>query len=371
VGKSHTFCISDSIYASAAIASMRTYYFMRSGINMEEKYLGKFARPAGHPDDTCYYHPSSGRSEGYKASSKGWYDAGDYGKYIVNAAVSAGTMLALHELLPDVYTDGTLNIPESGNGINDLLDEIRFELDWMLTMQDDDGGVFHKLTALGHDGISMPHETHSKRYFIGKSTAATLDFAALTAQAARIYKTVDEEFSETCIQAATRAYEWATKNPEEYFTNPPDVGTGPYNDKIVDEEFFWAAAELWCSTKEESYYEIIKPDLGKITFRLEESWRNYLDNIGYYSLIASNTLNEQDRTLLEKGLIHLADSLQETAINNAYDIPVARFVWGSNSDILNNAIIQLMAHYVSGKQKYLDAASMFTNYVFGKKCYRI
>jgi endoglucanase len=365
-GNSYPFSISNSIYSEASIASLRTYYFMRTAIDMEEKFLGKFARPAGHPDDTCYFHPSSGRTEGFKSSPKGWYDAGDYGKYVINASIATGTMIAVHEIFPDYYPDGSLNIPESGNGINDMLDEMRFEFDWVLTMQDDDGGVFHKLTSLRHDGITMPHETHSKRYFIGKSTAASLDFAAMFSQASRIYKDIDTEFSEICLKSAKRAYNWALANPEEYFSNPKGIGTGGYGDKILDEEFFWAAAELFATTGEAEYYSVIESDLGSITFRLEESWRNYVDNIGYYSLLSSDKLSEEDRSIIEEGLINLADSLQERAVQNGYDIPVKRFVWGSNSDVLNHAIIQLYAHHVSGDMKYLNAAITMTDYIFGK-----
>ncbi|MDA3824238.1 MAG: glycoside hydrolase family 9 protein [Bacteroidales bacterium] len=366
-GVSTTFEISNSIYSKAAIESLRSFYFMRSGIDMEEKYLGKFARPAGHPDDTCYFHPSTGKTEGFKASPKGWYDAGDYGKYVINAAIATGTMLAVHETNPYYYPDGSLNIPESGNGINDLLDELKFEFDWVLTMQDDDGGVFHKMTSLFHDGITMPHETHSKRFFIGKSTAASLDFAAMLAQASRSYKDTDADFSGQCLEAAEKAYQWALDHPEEYYAgNPEGIGTGAYNDVILDEEFFWAAAELFSTTGDQKYYETIKPDLGNITFRLEESWRNYVDNIGYYSLLNSDEISRDDWLIIEKSLLNLADSLQERAVQNAYDIPVKRFVWGSNSDITNNAIIQIFAHHVSGDEKYLNAAVMMTDYIFGK-----
>jgi len=182
---------------------------MRASMEMEEQYLDKFSRKAGHPDDTCYYHETTGYSEGFRSSPGGWYDAGDYGKYIVNASISTGTMLVLYEMFPDVFSDGTLNIPEKNNGRNDMLDELKYEFDWALTMQDDDGGVFHKLTSLVHDGITMPHKTLSKRYIFAKSTAASLDFAAMLAQASRLYRSYDPEFSSSCLDAAIRAYEWS------------------------------------------------------------------------------------------------------------------------------------------------------------------
>lgn len=317
-------------------------------MDMDEEYLGRFSRKGGHPDDTCYYHESTGREGGFRSSPGGWYDAGDYGKYVVNAAISTGTMLSLHELLPDVYADGSLDIPEAGNGINDLLDELRYEFDWVLTMQDEDGGVFHKLTALQHDGVTMPHETLSRRYIIGKSTAASLDFAAMLAQASRIYRLHDPEFSERCLNAAVRAYRWALENPDRYFRNPPDVGTGGYGDRILDEEFFWAAAELFCTTGDTQYYDAILPDLGNIRFRLTESWRNYVDNIGYYFLSMSEHLSDEDRVILQEGILRLADELLEAALDNPYGTPVSHFEWGSNSDVLNTAVVEIIAHHLTG-----------------------
>lgn len=366
LGNSYPFQISDKIYEDAAIDALETFYFMRASMEMEEQYLGKFSRKAGHPDDTCYYHETTGYTEGFISSPGGWYDAGDYGKYIVNASISTGTMLVLYEMYTDVFQDGTLNIPEKNNGKNDLLDELKYEFDWVLTMQDDDGGVFHKLTALRHDGITMPHETLSKRFIFAKSTAASLDFAAMLAQASRIYRSYDPEYSDRCLKAAVRAYEWAIKNPDTYFSNPPGVNTGGYGDRELDEEFFWAAAELFCTTGENKYYETIKPELGNIRFRITESWRNYVDNIGYYSLYLSERLDADDRQLLEKGMIRLADEQLAGAQANPYGISISHFEWGSNSDVLNTAMIQVMAHHITGDRKYLDAAAMFTDYIFGR-----
>ena len=362
VGKSYFFHINPGFYYDPAREALKSFFFMRASMELDEKYVGEFARPMGHPDDTVYYHPSSGYSTGFISSPGGWYDAGDYGKYVVNAAIATGTMLSLYELRPDIFPDGNLN-----NGIPEILDEIRYELDWLLTMQDKDGGVFHKLTSLQHDGITMPHETHSKRFIIGKSTAATLDFSALMAQAGRLFSETDSAFSASCLKASVKAWNWAIANPERYFArNPKGVGTGPYNDVILDEEFFWAAAELFCTTGEEIYYKAINSKIGDIQFRLEESWRNYVDNLGYYSLYLSDRLSAEDRKQLEEGIVRLADSLLEKAKNNPYGIPVERFVWGSNSDVLNTAIIQIFAHKVSGDKKYLEAAAMFSDYIFGR-----
>jgi endoglucanase len=366
IGNSCPFTISEGVYKEAAADALETFYFMRASMEMEEEYLGRFSREMGHPDDTCYFHASTGRSVGFRSSPGGWYDAGDYGKYIVNASITTGTMLVLYEMLPEVFGDGSLNIPESNNGKNDLLDELKYEFNWVLTMQDDDGGVFHKLTPLQFDGITMPHETHSKRYIIGKSTAASLDFAAMLAQASRLYHDYDPVFSSGCLDAAVRAWNWAIANPDKYFFNPPDVSTGMYGDRVLDEEFFWAAAELFCTTGENRYYEVVRPELGNIQFRITESWRNYTDNLGYYSLCLGERLGEDDRQALEDGILKLADELLAAAMANPYGIPVSHFEWGSNSDVLNTAMVVASAHHITGDRKYLDAVAMFTDYIFGR-----
>jgi endoglucanase len=366
-GDSHPFIIGESIYEEAAEAALKSNYFQRCSMPIDETYGGKFARPAGHPDTDCLYHPSTGYESGGKASPGGWYDAGDYGKYIVNAGISVGTMLVLQELYPQSYGDQALNIPESGNGINDLMDEMRYETDWMLTMQDADGGVFHKLTTLRFTGFVMPHETTEQRYFIGKSTAAALNFAATLAMMKRLYAGTDQEYAENCLAAAEKAWNWALEHPEEYFRNPSDVSTGAYGDNELQEEFFWAAAELYITTGNEDYLDHIDGKLDRLTFRIEESWRNYQDNIGYYSLLnPSSPLPTEKKEIITGRLTELADSLGSVVENHPYRIPIDHFIWGSNSDVLNLAMIFAIAHRYTGNEKYLDLAIETVDYIFGK-----
>ena len=243
-GDSYVFKIRDNLYGDVLVAAMKTYYYQRASTALEEKNAGRYARALGHPDQSCSYHPSSGRTDGRRSSPGGWYDAGDYNKYVVNAGVTIGTLLGLAEILPGVLPDGSLNIPESGNGVRDLLDEVRYELSWLLTMQDDDGGVFFKLTTKGFPGFIMPAEDKAERFVVGKSTSSALNFAAIMAQAARIYQNVDKTASDRFLESAERAWNWALKNSNIVYTNPPDIQTGAYSHTKFDNEFFWAAAEL-------------------------------------------------------------------------------------------------------------------------------
>src|SRR5690606_35637774 len=148
---------------------------------------------AGHPDDRVAIHPSAAsatRPAGtFIVAPFGWYDAGDYGKYVVNSGITTGTLLSLLEDYPAAAQRLETNIPESGDGVPDLLDEVLWNLRWMLSMQDPaDGGVYHKLTTASFAGMVMPEAATAQRYVVQKSTPAALNLAAVAAQASRVLR---------------------------------------------------------------------------------------------------------------------------------------------------------------------------------------
>jgi len=364
---SYSFEIKDNIYEPALNAAIKSYYSQRASMAIEETYGGIYKRAAGHPDDACIYHPSSGKSEGTLNSPGGWYDAGDYGKYIVNASLSVGEMLLLLEQFPDAISDGALNIPESGNGISDLWDELKYELDWILTMQDEDGGVYFKLTALGFGGFIMPEAYDLDRYIIGKTTTSTLDFSAVLAQAARLYKNIDPEWSAKALDASKKAWKWAEKNNDITFKNPEDVSTGQYGDSEFSDDFFWAASELFLATKNDMYKSAMAEHKQDYQHQLADSWMHFVRNVGFHSLLENK--DELDAEMSEKlttGHLALADEILQKINAHPYHIALDSFVWGSNSDILNQALILCVAHRISGEEKYLQGAEQITDYIFGK-----
>lgn len=364
---SYPFEIKKDLYEEALNASIKSFYFQRASMAIEETYGGVYERASGHADDKCLYHPSSGKTEGTLNSLGGWYDAGDYGKYIVNAALSVGQMLHLIEQYPNAVKDGTLNIPESGNGIGDLWDELKYELDWMLTMQDDDGGVYHKLTAKNFSGFIMPEAYDLDRYIIGKGTVASLNFAAVLAQASRLYKDIDPEWSATALEAAKKAWIWALANDNIAFSNPKDVRTGEYGDNIFDDDFYWAAAELFITTKDERYLINLKENQQEYKHELTNSWKFFIRNMGFHSLLENKeSLNEELANSLTKGHINLANEILNKVNENPYRIALERYEWGSNSDILNQAMILCIAHRITGEEKYLVGAEQINDYIFGK-----
>ena len=357
---SHEFDVDRNVYSDVSASSVKAFYFHRAGVALEEKHAGIYARPAGHPDTEVFIHQSAAsdsRPEGTRISSpKGWYDAGDYGKYIVNSAITVSTMMSVFEHYPEKTTSLAINIPESGDGTPDLLDEIRWNLDWMLTMQDpEDGGVYHKLTTKSFPGMIMPEMDTDSRWVVMKTTAAALDFAASMAQASRVYEPYDSEFSEKCLDASIKAWEWAQENMDVYYIQPEDISTGAYGQSgtPLDDELFWAATELSITTGEQYEAAIPRP-------MVVPEWRDGA------ALAAMDLLDHQSDAVVKQAFMVLADSLLKEQMNSAYDVSNDTFRWGSSSDFLNQAMVLIYAFKLTGEKAYKDAAQSTFDWVLGK-----
>lgn len=365
--RSASFEISSELYKEALDASIKSFYFQRASMPIDGSYGGHFRRAAGHPDTALSFHPSTGKTEGTLDSPGGWYDAGDYGKYVVNAAITMGQMLNLVELYPGAIADERLNIPESGNGVSDLLDEIAYELNWVLSMQDDDGGAFHKLTAPHFGGFIMPEDYELERLIIGKGTAASLDFAAVMAQASRVYRDIDPVWAEALLLSAEKAWLWSVENPEIYFRNPEGVSTGQYDDILLSDEFYWAAAELYISTGREEFLNYLLENEEPYIHQETNSWKYFIRNMGFHTLLVNRDQIDPDLAAsLTKKHLELSDRILQKLDSIPYHVGIDHFEWGSNSDVLNQAMILCLAHQISGKQEYLDGAILSTDYIFGK-----
>ncbi|MDG5815657.1 glycoside hydrolase family 9 protein [Chitinispirillales bacterium ANBcel5] len=360
---SRDFVISEDPYKELSIASLRSFYFQRVSIDLLPEYAGIYARPMGHRDESIgrFYDGATG---GPISSPKGWYDAGDYGKYVVNSGITTYTLLLLYQHFPEYFKDLSLNIPESGNTTPDILDEIRWNLDWMFTMQDIDGGVFHKLTPLGFDGRVMPHESTQERFVFQKSTAAALNFAAVMAKTSRIFTPFDKTFADECLEAAKRAFAWAQANPEIYFTeNPEGSNTGMYDDTYVEDEFYWAAAELYASTDSSEYHSYLLT----IPTLTTPDWQG-TGGLGLYTILSNDSkFDSTVISLARDRLLLLADTLLDNQQNGyIVSMEVPDFVWGSNSVAANQGIALLHAYYVTSDPKYLNAAFNQIDYLLGR-----
>lgn len=351
-------------------ALIKSYYMARASEPILEKYAGQYARPAGHPDDKVIIHASAAsreRPEGTTiASPGGWYDAGDYGKYIVNSSITTYTLLHLYELFPDYLKKLELNIPESGNTVADVLDETLVNLRWMLSMQDpNDGGVYHKLTTKRFCGMVMPDKDTKDRYVVMKTTAATLDFAATMAKAARILKNENKELQrlgEQCIEAAKKAWTWSIANPNVLYAQPKDISTGQYDDKHIEDEWFWAATEMYLTTGDKVYKKKIRFENQKF---MRPEWRR-VNTLGLYSMLTNTKIAQGlNTTTAKQQILKLADKLYMQYTDAAYKISIQKFPWGSNGEVMNDGMLLINAYLLSNDTKYLEAADAGVGYVLG------
>ncbi len=375
VAESAPFSIATNAYQAVSAAALKAFYFNRASTALLETHAGIYQRAAGHPDTNIFIHASAAdatRPEGTVVSApKGWYDAGDYNKYVVNSGITTYTLLAAFKRFPAYFTAQSVNIPESGDAVPDILNEAMWNLEWMLAMQDpNDGGVYHKLTSKGFNGFEMPEADKSERYLVQKTTAATLDFAAVMAAASRIYADYETQFpglSTKMLAASKSAWNWAKAHPTAYYNQPTDIQTGGYGDNNVSDEFFWAAAELYISTADDSYYTAMKP--AETTADIP-GWGG-VKSLGWVSLAQNldSLTAAADKTLVKTRLDEVAAGIVTKKAQSAYGVSLEQgdFYWGSNSGALNQALMLLEAYQLdTTKLAYRQAAQALFDYVLGR-----
>lgn len=374
---SYNFKISTDAFKDVYYKSLKGFYFQRCGMTLEHTYAGVYYHPICHNSDGTF-HTTTGRT-GTKNTTKGWHDAGDYGKYIVNAGISAGSLLLAYETFPGMFNQDDLNIPESGNGIPDILDEVRYELDWFFKMQDTSGGVFFKVTKTNFESFIMPHNDSGIRYIYQISSTATADFAAVMARAARIFLQYDSVYAGQCKDAAIQAWEFLVANPSIVpiggFKNPTGTYTGEYGDGNDSDERLWAAAELFETTGEatyKSYFESRYSQSG--IFNSTMNWGNVkpfalLTYLNCTQSIISSTVKNNIRN----SLISYCVTLNSRANANGFNITInpGEYNWGCNSDVLNKAIILLFGFKETGVANYESVALSQLNYILGTNAHNL
>jgi endoglucanase len=386
LGSSHTFRIDSDVHGDVSRASMKAFYYQRASMALEEAFAGKWKRNEGHPDTAVYVHPSAAtslRPRGTLISApRGWYDAGDYNKYVVNSGITVGTLLSLYEDFPAHLDTLDLNIPETGNGLPDILDEILWNVRWMLAMQDpDDGGVYHKLTTPYFEPFVMPENATTVRFVVMESTAAALDFAAVTAQSARVFGAFDDDvpgLADSCLAAALEAWRWARQNPKVPYVQSainvafdPDITTGEYADSDFRDEFVWAATELYATTRQDSFLTAV--NLSYAGYAGVPTWAS-VGTLAFYTLIRLRDELQgigADAAEVAKSMIErLAENRSAGAESTAYRIVMGKsgsdFPWGSNSGAANQAIALIYGYRLTGERRYLELALANLDYLLGR-----
>jgi len=368
---SYPFVISDSVYSEMIHLANKSLYLQRCGMAMKPHHAGKYTRNICHLDD-AHYHPSTGQ-KGSKDVTGGWHDAGDYGKYIAPGSVTISILLLAHELNPEKFSSDSWGIPESGNGIPDLLDEVKYELDWMFKMQREDGAVHEKVHSKDYAQFVMPHEGQLNRYIYEVSSTATADFAAVMALSARKFKPFNPDYSAKCLVAAQSAYEYLQENPEVFppggFKNPSDTQAGGYSDAFDKDERIWAAAVLFITTGEKKYHQDFTSLYAQLSSEFSVLAWNNPSPLAYYSYLL-NELTKNDETIrkqLKESLITFCDHQLKLATKDGFGMAMAPndFIWGSNGHLLNKAMNLLIGYELTHDQNYLKLANHHLNYILG------
>jgi len=368
---SFNFTISDSVFKDVAYKSLKGFYFQRCGEALNSQFAGVYTRAVCHLNDG-YFHSTTGKT-GLLTTTGGWHDAGDFGKYVVNAGISVGTLLMAYEYFPSKFSFDDLNIPESGNSVPDILDEVHYELNWLLKMQDVNGGVYFKETRQTFEPFEMPTQDSDKRYIYQISSTATADFAAVMARAARVYSKFDQNFSNVCLTAAKSAWTYLKQNPSIVpaggFHNPAGTSTGEYGDGNDSDERLWAAAELFATMGDSEYNSYFIAHYSDLSlFSYEMDWQN-VNSMAHltYLFTNQNSVNNFVKNNLKISLDNLCSYYLSTANNNSLNIVLkpGEFYWGSNSEVLNRAVILIMGYSLNNNINYYYSALEQFNYILG------
>lgn len=401
LAQSHPFAIDDAIYQGLVPQPVGFLYGNRSGHPISNAYSAGQERPPGHVNDPpnqgdlevpClpYDHPAQGlydepwSCEGTTDVSGGWYDAGDYGKYVTPGAVATAQLLRAVETSDYWRQAGALPPSAGRDSVPDLLEEAQWQLDFLLKMQVTDRGVYdgmayHKVTGTEWPPSKvLPHQDPTYRVVYRPSTQATLALAAITAQASRVFRAYDSKYADRLIAASVRAYEAGLREPELYppaqdDSVVPNPGGGAYADQDARDELFWASAELYLTTGESKYADAVQAqgdeqaDSEVGAGGADFYWANME---GFAVLQLARAAEDRGlREAMEARLIRVADEYLAERRSSKWSVPYSPggsiFDWGSNTIILSRMQLLGTAYDLTGNRQYAEAVTSAMDYLLG------
>ncbi len=377
--QSAPFTISSDVYQNTLTQLLRSYYLQRCGVEINDPVTGIHHAPC-HLKDGAIAHADNAHAVGQTlAATGGWHDAGDYGKYTSTATVTIGRLLSLYEQFPTQFRDAQLTIPESGNGIPDVLDEMQVGLDWLLTQQRPDGAVYRKLSGQQWPNDKAPDEDLQPRYVYGITTPETAKFAAVMAMAGRIYQPFLPSQAERYITAATQAWQFLQSQPamQVDWVDGDDSGSGKYLLSDIDNEDslktdtddrLWAAAELSITLHQPQFEQYFAAHLKKMDYTLFE-WKDP-SSLGMVDYLLQRDGGDHAKPVLKRlirtKLLTRADKLLQQIDQNPYRLANARFIWGSNKMAAEEGITLAYAYQLTHDSRYLNAARDQVHFILGR-----
>ncbi len=385
--RSYSFNIGENIFNDVAKKSIKSFYFQRCGTALHSEHAGVFARDICHINDSIL-HPST-NMDGTKESTGGWHDAGDYGKYINPGSVSVVAMLMAYEQWPEKFNFDDNNIPESNNGVSDFLDEIKYELDWFLKMQNIDPsdpmyGAVHYMINTKTYVWSTPEGDDSKRFLYDYSSVATANFAATLAAAYRSFKDIPlyKNDADKYLAAAKLAWNNLEKNPDLYplggFVRPTDTETGGYAgsaDGNDSDDRMWAAVELFLATEESKYHDAAMTHRNlnnPKSFSKIPDWKDTSPFALYQYMM--NTVPGTDLEIqgkLKTYFLKNCDRIIKDIDDDGFKDALTRYYWGGNGGVMLLSQYLITAYELTSNQIYYDGALSQFNYLLGTNAHNL
>lgn len=361
--KSCTFNIASNPYEELSKAALKMFYYQRCGIELEEKYAGVYKHKSCHTNMVKHIHDDSITFE----CNGGWHDAGDFGRYATAGAVAVAHLLYAYLLNPAAFKK-PINIPETGNGTPDILNECRYELEWLLKMQNEEGGVYHKCTSMHHAPFTMPEDDNLPFIVTEVSSLATADFAGITALASRIYAPFDSKFSNTLKAAALKADKWLEANPKIIFDEDPNCTTGGYGDLCDVDERLWASAELYRIDNDERHIAKMNVYLDMNLNFTSLGWMDVGGFAAFCVLTGDNIFPDTIYDHFKCSILDEADRLKNTCTKNSYEVAMHpyNFKWGSNMVLLTATMLLCKANDLTDNKTYTKEIIHQLDYLLGR-----
>ena len=353
--------IGGNPYNNALLASLKTFNIQRCGIEVKDIATG-YSHEKCHMQDANFL-PSAGKNGG-KNVRGGWHDAGDYGKYVPPANYAVSTLLFSYEL-------NKKKLKRTG-----LLKEIRYEVDWLLTMQDEKtGGVYHKVARKDFEPFIQPDRDKEPRYISQISSAATAGFAGTMAQAYQAFREYDQRYANKLLAAAKHAWQYLEENPTIVpsggFNNDPGIKTGIYGDDVDGDERIFAAAQLLGATGDPKYEEYFSRNFEKFdssdTARL--GWQDFRHHAYIsYLLLPEKWSSAEISSKVKQRFISFAEKLVERANKNGFGVVFKGddYRWGSNGLLMDYAKALVFAHIFTSEKRFKELSLEQLHYIFGR-----
>lgn len=342
IGQSYSFVIADEPYSDIFNAALKQYYYNRCGYTLSTELAGEAAHNACHSKMAKLKEDADVQID----VSGGWHINESGQRNVVEGCQAVNTLLLAYELYGDVFTD-EIGIPESGNEIPDVIDEVKYEIDWLLKMQDNtSGAVYSAVSVVDNSAASY------QLYTEAVTMDATIHFAATMAKFSYLYKNYDMNFATQCLKAADRAYRYAEK----------------YLGDVSAEDYFYASTELYRASGALGYRKAAQDYLSSVDRPDMENDYVFWGCVTYLS-----TKQSVDTNLCNKAisiLLQYVETISYGSKNSKY-LTEGNKEQDNNSELLQKMARMAVVDHIISNHEYTTVLENHLHYFLGRNAQSI